>query len=799
MIWVKRLMLIVMLLVVLLVIAAGVFLATVNPNDYKQQIASLVQEKTGRVVSFDGPIRLSVFPWIGVRLESVAVGNAPGFMPANMLQAKVVEAKAAFWPLLRGQFVIGKLVLDGAEIHLARHRDGVTNWADLLPAAHGTPPSGQSTPTPAPSASPSALALTVGGVEIHHAVLDWQDEVSGQTVHVSALNAEVGALAPGVETPVSVQADYQLSAPNLGSLGGTVQLSANMALTSARVIQANQVVFSAALKTVAGAYPAAFPRTATVAWQTPSVTVDWQKAQISVPQFVLDASWDRGFGLTRVSGKLSGDVQAQWGDGRYVSNTLNLSAAIQGLATHTGEIRFEAHGGASVDLPAGTAQLAHWEIHSAPVALSTSLAITGLGEKLSVTGPLTIAPFNPRDLAAAWKYRLPPMASEKALTECALTGQIKVTPQQAMVNQLNFSLDGQTLTGEVGVSNLAAGTLWARLAGGAWNLTPYFPPKTASAAKPVERSVGAGGSDGGQSARPVVLSQQPIPLPLPLLRGLNLDARVALESLSYQNLSLQHWVLAATAAGGRLHLSQLDFNAFGGAVKSTGALDVRTDRPAYQWATTATNIALQPALSALMNEDRLIGTGDVSASLTAQGSTVGQLESSLGGNGRFALNNGKVKGIDLGYLLRSAQARLQGSTEPVPAQQSTDFSQITGSVQIANGVIRNDDLQGASPLLRVSGKGSVDLPQQALDYLLNVVVVNTATGQGGKALDKLRQLTVPIKITGSFTQPKFGIDMQAVLKDQAKQKLENRVNQELDKRLGNEAAPVKNLLKGLGL
>lgn len=796
MIWLKRLLLAALLLLVLLIIAAGVFIATVNPNDYKQQIAALVQEKTGRLVSFNGPIRLSVFPWLGVRLESVAVGNAPGFMPENMLQAKVVEAKAAFWPLLQGRFEIGKLVLDGAQIHLARNRAGVTNWADLRAASPEKTTAAES--SAAPAVGNAGLMLSIGGVEIHHALLDWQDAVTGVSLQISDLNAQMGAFASSMATPVSMQANYLFSAEKIGELRGSLSASADISLPSLSAIRADQVVLTAALKTVGGAYPAAYPRTVTVQWQSPTVTVDLAKTLARVPQFSVDASMTRGFGLTRVSSEMSGDVQANWGAGRYDSQALQLTGAIQGIATHTGEVKFNARGGLAVDLPAGTARLRDWQVHSDPVTVSTSLEVAGLGQALKVTGPLTVASFNPRDLAAAWKYRVPPMASERALTECALTGQIQITPQQAMLDQLKFSLDGQTLTGQVGVADLATGKLWARLAGGAWNLTPYLPPQSAAATKPADKAAGATGAQ-GEPSQSAAIKNQPIPLPIPLLRGLNVDARLALDQLTAQEIVLKQIVLAVTAAGGQLRLTQGDFNAFNGAIKTTGALDVRAAMPAYQLNATASHIALQPALKAAMNEDRLIGTGDLNAALNTQGNTVSQLESNLNGNGKFALSNGKVKGVDLGYMLRAAQARLQGDTAPVPAEQSTDFSSVTGSAQITRGLVRNDDLQGASPLLRVSGKGSVDLPRQSIDYLLNAIVVNTATGQDGKALEKLKQLTVPITITGTFAQPKFGIDLAGLFKDQAKQKLENRVNQELDKHLGKDAAPVQNLLKGLGL
>jgi AsmA protein len=97
---------------------------------------------------------------------------------------------------------------------------------------------------------------------------------------------------------------------------------------------------------------------------------------------------------------------------------------------------------------------------------------------------------------------------------------------------------------------------------------------------------------------------------------------------------------------------------------------------------------------------------------------------------------------------------------------------LSGSAQIVNGLVRNDDLKVQSPdLLNVSGKGSANLPAQTLDYRVTV-------GQ------------YPIVISGPFAKPKFRVDTSALLKEkveekkaEAKEKLEQKLEQKLKDKL----------------
>jgi AsmA protein len=111
-------------------------------------------------------------------------------------------------------------------------------------------------------------------------------------------------------------------------------------------------------------------------------------------------------------------------------------------------------------------------------------------------------------------------------------------------------------------------------------------------------------------------------------------------------------------------------------------------------------------------------------------------------------------------------------------------------VQIGQGVARNSDLQVRSPLLRVAGSGSADLVRERIDYVLQVSVVGTLTGQGGKELSGLRGVTVPIKVGGTFDQPTYAVDLERLVTESAKGQLRKKIEEQLD-------APLRKRLEGL--
>jgi AsmA protein len=86
-----------------------------------------------------------------------------------------------------------------------------------------------------------------------------------------------------------------------------------------------------------------------------------------------------------------------------------------------------------------------------------------------------------------------------------------------------------------------------------------------------------------------------------------------------------------------------------------------------------------------------------------------------------------------------------------------------------------------SPLLRVAGKGTADLPGEKLDYLLTTKIVGSLEGQGGKELEELKGLEIPLRIFGSFSEPQYKVDLAKVMEGKAREKVDKQIDKQKEK------------------
>ena len=83
----------------------------------------------------------------------------------------------------------------------------------------------------------------------------------------------------------------------------------------------------------------------------------------------------------------------------------------------------------------------------------------------------------------------------------------------------------------------------------------------------------------------------------------------------------------------------------------------------------------------------------------------------------------------------------------------TEFSALGGTFTLASGVAETHDLEMTSPLLQVTGRGTVDMVTGSLDFLTQPEIVAGPEGKGGA--NNLAGLTIPVRIEGPFAHPTF--------------------------------------------
>jgi len=132
--------------------------------------------------------------------------------------------------------------------------------------------------------------------------------------------------------------------------------------------------------------------------------------------------------------------------------------------------------------------------------------------------------------------------------------------------------------------------------------------------------------------------------------------------------------------------------------------------------------------------------------------------------------------------MRQAKAALSlkdDASQKAVQTEKTDFSELSASFQIADGVARSNDLDLKSPYLRLGGDGAADIGKGRIDYTARATVTGTAAGQGGAELAALKGVTVPVRLTGPFEAIEWKIQWSAVAAGAVQNKLEDKLRDKL--------------------
>lgn len=546
-----------------LVAIVAIFAATFDPNAYKQDLAELVREQTGRDLQFHGDVDMTFFPALGMRLGALSLSNAAGFGAQPMIKVSEASVSVDLASLVAFAPEIEQLVLRDLEVDLQRNRDGVSNWDDLLPPAEAEADSPEVTgsePT-TPAGRDFELRGAFGGLDLQNIQLSWRDQQAGTEYRVTDLDLSTGRIEPDKPFP------------------------------------------------------------------------------------------------------------------------LNLRVEVKG----------------DVDVT---------------VALDTMV------EYLIAQQRLTLSEL------------------QLALNEFTIGGQLRLSDFRRPTPKLRFALESPQLDVDA--------------------LLGIAPAKPAGPA-PAQDGDSADGSE----------SDTQISLPTELLRELDIDGSLAIAVIKAQNLRMQDLAVTLKANNGLLSLKPLQLGLYDGRVDGAVAIDVRGPVPRYGIDKSLQGIQVGDLLRDFTGQETLSGTLRANANLTTGGEWVSALRRNSNGTLDLAFTDGTINGFNLRHSIDVAKAKLRGKESPAQENLKTDFSALSLSGVIEQGVFTSDDLKLLAPLLRVGGEGSADLAAETIDYLVNVKLVGTIEGQAGEEADELSGLEIPVSIEGPFQSAKVDVLLDEMLKARA--------------------------------
>ena len=339
-------------------------------------------------------------------------------------------------------------------------------------------------------------------------------------------------------------------------------------------------------------------------------------------------------------------------------------------------------------------------------------------------------------------------------------GDLTYTPDGRLtLRDLNLDLGANVLKGAV---DLTLGEV------------PYVTAKLQAQDLDLTGVAATSGSTGGDSSETAGWSTAPIDASA--LASLEGSVELTVASLNTGSVKLGASKLILSIDNARAVLKFLPASVFGGSVQGQVVANNRNGL-SVGGKLTYSGIRLEQALGQLADYDRLNGEALGELQFLGIGNTQDAIMRSLSGKGWLEIGKGFFTGFDLEGLMRSGSGN----------GGSTVFDNLSASYTLKDGNLNNQDLLISLKGVRADGAGRIGLGAQDLDYLFTP----TATAANGG-----RGLSLPLRITGPWADPKIRPDLSEVLEaeiDGIEEQATDQLRQKLSEELNVEIAPEQDL------
>ncbi len=240
-------------LIALFVIAVVTITATIDPNDYKTDIESVVAQNSTLKLTIKGDLEWSFMP-LGVDIKDVTLEHLNGnpFTKVNQLTAQV-----GLLSLLKLNPQVHKIILDGLVVILEKDEQGQANWENITvkkevsnqnnSSAESTPSANTQDTSSAINTNPeqtlkSDFKLEIEEVAITNTTIRYRDKQSNHSASLEDFNLRANSITLGNAFPLNIHFKISNSSPKLdinAKIAAAITIDSNMKQFAIRQLKSN--------------------------------------------------------------------------------------------------------------------------------------------------------------------------------------------------------------------------------------------------------------------------------------------------------------------------------------------------------------------------------------------------------------------------------------------------------------------------------------------------------------------------------------------------------------------------------
>ena len=415
---------------------------------------------------------------------------------------------------------------------------------------------------------------------------------------------------------------------------------------------------------------------------------------------------------------------------------------------------------------------------------------------ISLNGTVDASDY-PHDLTAAieqinWQLQGADLPKQGIQGQGSFQAQWQESHKRLSFNQISLTANDSTLSGQAQV------TLTEKPE---WQLRLQFPQLNLDNLIPLNETANGenGAAQQGQSQstlpRPVISSRIDEPA-YQGLQGFTADILLQVSNVRWRGMNFTDVATQMTNKSGLLEIIQLQGKLNQGVVSLPGTLDATASHPRIVFHPRLENVEIGSILNAFNYPISLTGKMSLAGDFSGADIDAEAFRRNWQGQAHVEMTDTRMEGMNFQQMIQQAVERNGGDVKAAENFDNvTRLDHFSTDLTLDNGVVTLDDMQGESPMLALSGAGTLNLADQTCDTQFDIRVVGGWNGES-KLIDFLKETPVPLRVYGNWQQLNYSLQVDQLLRkhlqDEAKRRLNDWAERNKDSRNGKD---VKKLLE----